>query len=128
MKTGVVSGSANPETVWNGFRSGVFALRQGDDVNVFLPVRGVECERLDTDQFKVAERMRALLEGGGRILACGSCLRLRHSDGIELCLFPTMKGLCDIAGDQTESSRSEREKTGRAKARLRHLAEEAPPL
>ena len=36
MKLGMVIYSTDAETVWNGFRLGVFALKQGDQVKVFL--------------------------------------------------------------------------------------------
>ena len=96
MKLGIVIYSADSETVWNGFRLGVFALKQGDQVKAFLLGKGVECEKLNTDQFKVTEQMQAFVDHGGEILACGTCLSLRHSEGSELCPLSTMKDLHDI--------------------------------
>lgn len=58
MKRGIITYSADPETVWNGFRLGVFALKQGDQVKAFLLAKGVECEQLDTDQFKLKPQSR----------------------------------------------------------------------
>ena len=48
MKLGIVIYSTDPETVWNAFRRGVFALKQGDAVSAFLLAKGVECEKLDS--------------------------------------------------------------------------------
>lgn len=96
MKIGIVIYSTDAETVWNGFRLGVFSLKQGDQVKVFLMAKGVECEKLNTEQFKVTEMMQSFVDGGGQILACGTCLKLRHSDGSELCHLSTMKDLYDI--------------------------------
>jgi len=48
MKLGVVVYSNDPESVWNAFRLGNFALHGGDEVQVFLLGKGVECESLDT--------------------------------------------------------------------------------
>jgi len=96
MKLGIVIYSTDAETVWNGFRLGVFALKQGDQVKVFLMAKGVECEKLDTEQFKVTEQMQALVDSNGEILACGTCLKLRHSEGSELCPLSTMKDLYDL--------------------------------
>jgi len=96
MKLGIVIYSTDAETVWNGFRLGVFALKQGDQVKVFLMAKGVECEKLDTEQFKVTEQMQALVDSNGEILACGTCLKLRHSEGSELCPLSTMKDLFDL--------------------------------
>ncbi|MFZ2655704.1 MAG: DsrE family protein [Victivallales bacterium] len=96
MKIGIVIYSTDPETVWNGFRFGVFSLNQGDQVKVFLMAKGVECEKLDTEQFKVTGQMQAFVDNGGKILACGTCLKLRHSEGTELCPLSTMKDLYEI--------------------------------
>lgn len=43
MKLGIVIYSDNAENVWNAFRLGVFALKQGDSVKTFLLAKGVEC-------------------------------------------------------------------------------------
>ena len=96
MKMGIVIYSNDPETVWNGFRLGSFALKEGDEVKVFLLAKGVECESLDTDQFKVTEQIRSLVDKGGSILACGTCLKIRESEGSEMCPLSTMKDLYEI--------------------------------
>jgi uncharacterized protein involved in oxidation of intracellular sulfur len=93
MKLGIVIHSTDPEVVWNGFRLGVHALAEGDEVKVFLLASGVEAQSLDTDQFPVSEQMRALLDAGGEILACGSCLTIRDSEGGELCPMSNMAEL-----------------------------------
>ena len=71
VKIGIVVYSDESETVWNAFRFGNFALNEGDVVKVFLLARGVECESLDTDKFKVTEQMQTLVDNGGEIFACG---------------------------------------------------------
>ncbi len=96
MKIGIVIYSTDAETVWNAFRLGVFALKQGDTVKVFLLAKGVECESLDTDHFQVTEQMKALVDLGGQILACGTCLKIRQSQGTELCPLSTMQDLYNI--------------------------------
>jgi len=96
MKMGIIIYSNNSETVWNAFRLGNFALKEDDEVNVFLLAKGVECESLDTDQFKVTEQMRSFVDEGGKILACGTCLKIRGSEGSEMCPLSTMKDLYEI--------------------------------
>jgi uncharacterized protein involved in oxidation of intracellular sulfur len=96
MKLGIIIYTTDVETAWNGFRLGVFALKQGDQVKAFLMAKGVESEKLDTEQFKVAEQMQSFVDAGGEILACGTCLKLRHSEGTELCPLSTMKDLHDM--------------------------------
>jgi uncharacterized protein involved in oxidation of intracellular sulfur len=96
MNLGIVIYSNDAETVWNAFRLGVFALVKDDAVKVFLLAKGVECESLDTDQFKVTEQMKTLADNGGKIFACGTCLKLRHSAGSEMCPLSTMQDLYDL--------------------------------
>ena len=96
MKIGIVVYSNDSETVWNAFRFANFALNEGDEINVFLLGKGVECESLDTDKFKVTEQMQTLVDNGGKIFACGSCLEIRQSEGSEVCPLSTMKDLYEI--------------------------------
>ncbi|WP_456386707.1 DsrE family protein [Desulfolithobacter sp.] len=96
MKLGIIISSNEPETVWNAFRFGVFSVKQGDEVKVFLTAKGVESENLDTDQFKVTEQMAALVNGGGEIYACGTCLKLRQLPGSDTCPLSNMKKMYDI--------------------------------
>ena len=96
MKIGIILYSNDPETVWNAFRFGSFALKQGQSVKVFLTGRGVEAESLDTERFKVVEMMRAFAEAGGLVFACGTCLKLRSKDGTSLCPLSSMKTMLDI--------------------------------
>lgn len=96
MKLGIVISSNDTESVWNAFRLGVFACKQGDEVQVFLLGKGVEAEGLDTAQFKVTEQMTKFVDTGGKIFACGTCLKLRHSEGSEMCPLSTMEDLYRI--------------------------------
>ena len=99
MKLALVIYSNDSETVWNGFRLGLFSLQQGDNVSAFLLAKGVECESLNTERFKVTEQMQQFVNAGGKILACGTCLKLRHSEGSELCPVSTMKDLYELIRD-----------------------------
>ena len=99
MKLGIIIYSTDAETVWNAFRLGVFALKEGDAVNVFLLAKGVECESLDTERFAVTSQIKDLVEKGGKILACGTCLKIRNSEGTELCPLSTMKDLYELVRD-----------------------------
>lgn len=95
-RIGIVIYSTDAETVWNAFRFGAFALKQGDSVKVFLLAKGVDCEKLDTRNFDVTEQMRSFVDAGGKILACGACLKIRQSEGTELCPISTMKDMYDL--------------------------------
>ena len=93
MKLGIVIYSNDPETVCNAFRLGVFSLKQKDNVKVFLLAKGVEAESLDNDKFKVSQQIQEFVDNGGQILACGTCLKVRNSNGSEVCPLSTMNDL-----------------------------------
>jgi len=96
MKLGIVIYSTDAESVWNAFRLGSFSLDQGDQVKTFLLAKGVECETLDTEKFNVTEQMQAYINAGGEILACGTCLKIRNSEGSEMCPLSTMEDLYNV--------------------------------
>ena len=99
MKPGIVVSSNDPETVWNAFRLGSFALGQGDTVNVFLLGKGVECESLDTEHFAVTKMMMELADRGGKIDACGTCLKLRNAEAGNVGAFSTMQDLYRLTSE-----------------------------
>jgi uncharacterized protein involved in oxidation of intracellular sulfur len=99
MRLGIVVYSTDSEAVWNAFRLGVFALKQGDSAKTFLFAKGVECEKSDAAPFNVKKMMQSFVDGGGQILACGTCLKLRNSQGSELCPLSTMKDLYEMIRD-----------------------------
>lgn len=96
MKLGIIIYSNDPETVWNAFRLANFSLKEGDEVKIFLLAKGVECESIDTEKFKVTEQMKQFIDSGGQILACGTCLKIRHSLGSQICPLSSMKDLYTI--------------------------------
>lgn len=99
MKLGIVICSNDPETVWNAFRLGVFSCKQGDTVSVFLLGKGVEAESLDSSKFDVMGQIRTFSEAGGSILACGTCLKIRQSEGSDICPMSTMLDLHALIRD-----------------------------
>lgn len=99
MKLGLVIYSTDAETLWNAFRLGVFALKAGDQVKAFLFARGVECESHTAEPFNVKQMMQSFVAEGGEIMACGTCLKLRNSQGSELCPLSTMKDLYELIRD-----------------------------
>jgi len=99
LKLGIVIYSTDAETVWNAFRLGVFSLKEGDKVRAFLLAKGVECEDLAEGTFVVKDQMKQFVDNGGEIFACGTCLKIRNSNGTELCPLSTMKDLYEIIRD-----------------------------
>lgn len=99
MKLGIVIYSNDPETVWNAFRLGVFSRKQGDTVSVFLLGKGVESESLANGKFDVIGQMRGFSQAGGSILACGTCLKIRQSEGSNICPVSTIQDLHALIRD-----------------------------
>ena len=93
MKLALVISHTNPELVFNAFRLANFSRNQGDEVRVFLLAEGVELDKIDDPKFDVRGQAESFLQVGGEILACGTCLKLRNSQGSELCPLSTMKDL-----------------------------------
>lgn len=103
MKLGIVIYSNDAETVWNAFRIGVFSLKQGDAVSVFLLGKGVEAESLDGGSFDVMGQLRSFSEAGGAILACGTCLKIRHAGGSDICPVSTLQDLYSMILDSDKT-------------------------
>ncbi len=99
MKLGIIIYSNDPETIWNAFRLGVFSRKQGETVSVFLLGKGVEAESIDNIDFELNEQMYSFVELGGTFLACGTCLKIRHLDGSEICTVSTMQELHALIRD-----------------------------
>jgi uncharacterized protein involved in oxidation of intracellular sulfur len=93
MKIGIVISTNEPEVVWNAFRFGNMALKENHTVKVFLISKGVEAECIKDEKFNVTEQLRSFVESKGKILACGSCLKVRQKEGSEVCPISTMKDL-----------------------------------
>jgi len=93
MKLALVISQTNPKLVFNAFRLANFSRNQGDEVRVFLLAEGVELDKIDDPKFDVRGQAESFLQVGGEILACGTCLKLRNSQGSGLCPLSTMKDL-----------------------------------
>jgi uncharacterized protein involved in oxidation of intracellular sulfur len=102
MKIGIIITSNDAETVWNAFRYGNFALKEGDAAKVFLTGKGVEAESLDTEKFAVTQQMKDFIKAGGKIFACGTCLKLRNTGPTDVC---PLAGLKDMHAIIKESDR-----------------------
>ncbi|MFA5119186.1 MAG: DsrE family protein [Candidatus Omnitrophota bacterium] len=96
MKIGVIISSNDPETVWNALRYANFALGQKDEVKVFLTGKGVEYQEISSEKFNTIEQAGKILQTGGKILACGTCIKSRNQQGSEMCPINTMKDMYDI--------------------------------
>lgn len=69
MKIGVIISSNDAETCWN-------ALRYAN--------------------FCTIEQAEKFLQSGGKILACGTCIKSRNQEATEMCPISTMKDMYEI--------------------------------
>ena len=99
MKLGMVVTQTDPETVFNALRVALYGLEQGGQVRVFLSGRGVETDRIEDPAFDVKGLAQKVLDAGGQCLACGACLKLRTSEGSEVCPLSTLKDHCEVVRD-----------------------------
>ena len=99
VKLGIVLTTADPETVFNVFRLANYSAEKGDSVSVFLLGKGVELDQIKDAKFDVQGHARTFLAKGGKIMACGTCLKLRNAEGSELCPVSSLKDLYALVRD-----------------------------
>lgn len=99
MRLGIVITQTDPETVFNVLRLALYSLGQGDNVRVFLSGKGVEIDQIENEKFDVKGLAQKVLDAGGEFLACGTCLKLRNSEGSKICPLSTLKDHYEIVRD-----------------------------
>jgi sulfur relay (sulfurtransferase) complex TusBCD TusD component (DsrE family) len=99
MKLGMIITQTDPETAFNALRLALYSLGEGDEVRIFLSGRGVEIDRIEDPKFDVKGHAQKVLDAGGQFLACGACLKLRHSTGSEICPLSTLKDQYELVRD-----------------------------
>jgi len=96
MKIGIIISINDAETCWNALRYANFAIGQKDAVKVFFMGKGVEYLKISTDKFNTLEQAERLLKSGGKIYACGTCVKSRDQESSEMCPISTMKDMYEI--------------------------------
>jgi sulfur relay (sulfurtransferase) complex TusBCD TusD component (DsrE family) len=99
MKLGIIITQTDPESVFNALRLAKFSLSEGDQVRIFLSGRGVDIDKIEDSKFDVHALAREVLEAGGEFLACGTCLKIRQSEGSEIWPLSTMRDQYEIIRD-----------------------------
>jgi len=99
MKLGIIISTNDAETCWNAVRFANFSSNNKDEVNIFLIGKGVEYEQISNEQFNIIEQAEKFLGQGGKIFACGTCLKIRNSAGSDLCPLSTMKDMYRIIAE-----------------------------
>ena len=59
----------------------------------------VELQHQNAHRQVLCKRAHAFIENDGKIFACGTCLKIRHSEGSEMCPLSTMKDLHEVVKD-----------------------------
>ena len=96
MKIGVIISSNDAETCWNALRYANFSHGQKDEVKVFFMGKGVEYQKISTDKFNTVEQAEKFLKSGGKLYACGTCIKSREQEASEMCPISTMKDMYEI--------------------------------
>jgi len=96
MKIGIIISSNDAETCWNALRYANFCLGQKDGVKVFFMGKGVEYQKVSNDKFNTLEQADKFLKAGGKVYACGSCIKSREQKDSDMCPISTMKDMYDI--------------------------------
>lgn len=96
MKIGIIISTNDAETCWNALRYANFSIGQKDEVKVFFMGKGVEYQSISTDKFNTIEQGDKFLKSGGKIYACGTCIKSREQEGSEMCPISTMKDMYEI--------------------------------
>ena len=96
MKIGIIISSNDTETCWNALRYANFCLGQKDEAKVFFMGKGVEYEKVSTEKYNTVEQAEKFIQAGGKIYACGSCIKSREQKESNLCPINTMKDMYEI--------------------------------
>ena len=93
---GIVIYSNDAETVWNALRLANFSESKGETVAIFLLGKGVEALTIENKDFDIIGQADDFIAKGGKILACGTCLRMRKSEGSKACAISNLNDLYEI--------------------------------
>lgn len=96
MKIGIIVSVKNAETCWNALRYANFCLGQNDEASVFFMGEGVEYQKVGTVKYNTVEQADKFLQSGGKIFACGTCIKSRDQEGSDMCPISTMKDMYEI--------------------------------
>ena len=93
---GIIIYSNDAETVWNAYRLANFSAAKGDIVAVFLLGKGVEAMTIKDEKFNVKEQFEDFIAKNGKVLACGTCIKIRNDSELNQCPISNLSTLYDI--------------------------------
>jgi uncharacterized protein involved in oxidation of intracellular sulfur len=96
LNIGIVISTTDAETVWNALRLANYALEESDTVSIFLLGKGVEIFSISDKKFDVQVLLDDFAGNGGKIQACGTCMRSRNMEESNVCPVSSLSDLYDL--------------------------------
>ena len=97
MKLSIVLSTRNIETNWNALRLANLALKKGDEVKIFLLGEAVEYDKGSNEKFNVKQQIDTfLLSKKAKIIACGTCMKLRQQQSTQTCPLGGLEDLYSL--------------------------------
>jgi len=93
---GIILYSSDAETVWNAFRLANLARTKGDMVMIFLLGKGIDGFQSEDIRFEIAKESQTFVAGGGQILACATCVKMRGTEEVNKCTVSSLHDLYQI--------------------------------
>ncbi|MDO8581621.1 MAG: DsrE family protein [bacterium] len=93
MKLAIIISTKEAEIVWNALRLANFAVKEGDDVTVFLIGPGVDYEEGNNATFTIRDQTTQFLQNKGKMQACGTCVKMRQKEETATCPISSMSEL-----------------------------------
>ena len=86
MKLAIILSTNNAEKNWNAFRLGNLALKNGNNVSIFLIGEGVEYAQNSSGKFDINKQVQKFLQStNATIIACGTCMAIRKQGSSKEC-------------------------------------------
>lgn len=96
IKLGIIISTNDTETVWNALRLANYSIAENDTVSIFLLGKGVEITTIESKEFDVSIQLNDFINNGGKVLACGTCMRSRNLEGSKTCPISSLSDLYDM--------------------------------
>ena len=96
LKIGIVISTNDAETVWNVLRLANYSYAENDTVSIFLLGKGVEIQSISDKKYDIKGQLSDFLNKGGKILACGTCMRSREMEESKVCPISSLSDLYEL--------------------------------
>ncbi|WP_456431675.1 DsrE family protein [Thermosulfuriphilus sp.] len=93
QKLAIVISTDDSETAWQALRIANYALGQGDQVSIFLFGKGVVISERENEKFDIVDKLEDFLDGGGKLFACQTAMKMHGIKPSEFCPLSGRKDL-----------------------------------